>query len=185
MFKKYKKVILIAAAVILIPAVSLLAYATTKPDTMRVHRSTSIKAPAEKIFPLISDFHNWTQWSPYEKLDPALQRTYTGSSQGQGAAYAWAGNSQVGKGSMEILEAKEPSHIVIKLDFVEPFEGHMTAEFTLDTKGDATEVTWAMHGPQSYCGKIMSCLIDCDTMIGKDFEAGLAGLKAVAEKPAE
>jgi hypothetical protein len=185
MLKKYKKVLLIAAAVILIPIVSILGYATTKPDTMRVQRSTSIKAPAEKIFPLISNFHNWTQWSPFESLDPALQRTYSGSSQGQGAVYEWAGNSQVGKGRMEILDAKEPSQIVIKLDFIEPFEGHMTAEFTLDTKGDATEVTWATYGPQSYCGKIMSCLIDCDAMLGKNFETGLASMKAVAEKPAE
>ncbi|MDB5339468.1 MAG: hypothetical protein JWN70_5087 [Planctomycetaceae bacterium] len=178
----YKKIAIIVAAVIVVPIVAILGYAATKSDTMRVERSTSIKAPPEKIFPMINDFHAWTAWSPWEKMDPALKRTYSGPSSGPGAGYAGAGNDQVGKGRMEITETSEPSKILIKLEFIEPFAGQMVTEYTLAAKGDSTEVKWAMQGSRPYIAKVMSCFIDCDKMIGKDFETGLANMKAVAEK---
>lgn len=175
MFKK------IALAVVVLVAAVLL-FAATRPDSFRVQRSTSIKAPAEKIFPLIADFHAWGAWSPWEKLDPTMKRTHSGAPSGKGAVYAWDGNNEVGAGRMEIAEVSAPSRLTIKLDFSRPMEGHNTAEFTLVPKGDGSEVTWAMFGPNPYLSKLIGLFLDMDKMIGKDFEAGLANLKALAEK---
>jgi hypothetical protein len=167
-------------AVVLIAAV--LISAATRPDAFRVERAASVKAPPAKIFPLINDFHNWGAWSPWEKLDPALKRTYGGPESGKGAVYEWEGNSKVGAGRMEIVDSAAPSKVVIKLDFLRPFEAHNVAEFTLDAKGDATTVTWAMHGPAPYMSKLMGVFVSMDKMVGKDFETGLANMKAAAEK---
>ena len=174
--------VLIVAVILAIAIIAVLAYAATRPDTFSVQRSTTIRAPAEKIFPFINDFHAWTAWSPYETRDPDMKRIYGGALSGKGATYAWDGNRNVGAGRMEILDAPAPSRVTIKLDFSRPFEGHNTAEFTLEPQGDATKVTWAMHGPALFVGKLMGLFIDMDKMIGKDFEAGLANLKVSAEK---
>ena len=170
----------IAIAVVVLIAI-VLVYAATKPDTFRVQRSTGIKAPPEKIFAVINDLHGWAAWSPYEKKDPAMKKTHSGAASGKGAVYAWDGNNQVGAGRMEIMESSPPTRISIKLDFLKPFEGHNTAEFTLAAEGDSTDVTWAMYGPSPYIAKLMGIFFSMDNMIGKDFEAGLANLKAVAE----
>jgi len=175
MLKKIAIVLIILVAVILV-------YAATKPDAFSVQRTTSINAPAEKIYPLINDFHKWGAWSPYEKKDPAMKRTYSGAASGKGSAYAWEGNREVGKGSIEITEISPPSKVQIKLDMLEPIEGHNVVEFSLEPKGDVTNVTWAMHGPSPYISKVIGVFINMDNMIGKDFEAGLANLKAMAEK---
>src|SRR5262249_36623789 len=161
---------------------ALLIFAATKPDTFRVERTTTVNAPPQKIFPLINDFHNWSSWSPYEKLDPAMKRTYSGAPNGKGAVYEWDGNRNVGKGRMEIIDTAPPSEIKIKLDFIQPFEGHNVAEFTLTPNADSTNVTWTMHGPNSFLGKLMSVFFSVEGMVGNDFETGLANLKAVAEK---
>jgi uncharacterized protein YndB with AHSA1/START domain len=170
------------AIVVVVLLVGLLALAATKPDTFRVERTASIKAPPEKIFPLINDLHSWGAWSPWEKVDPAMKRSHSGAANGKGAVYAWDGNSKVGAGRMEITEASPPSKIVIKLDFIKPLEGHNFAEFTLEPKGDATNVTWAMHGPSTYIAKVMSIFFSMDSMVGTQFETGLAKLKAITEK---
>ena len=162
--------------------IAVLVLAATKPDRFSVRREATIQAPAEKIFPLIDDFHQWVAWSPWEHRDPVLKRTYGGAERGKGAAYAWEGNSSVGSGRMEILESAAPSKIVIKLDFIKPFEGHNTAEFTLQPQGDATHVSWLMHGPAPFINKLMQVFMNLDRMIGKDFEAGLANLKKLTEK---
>ena len=175
MLKKIAIVLIILVAVILV-------YAATKPDAFSVQRTTSINAPAEKIYPLINDFHKWGAWSPYEKKDHAMKRTYSGAASGKGSAYAWEGNREVGKGSIEITEISPPSKVQIKLDMLEPIEGHNVVEFSLEPKGDVTNVTWAMHGPSPYISKVIGVFINMDNMIGKDFEAGLANLKAMAEK---
>jgi hypothetical protein len=156
-------------------------HTATKPDSFRVERSTSVQAPPEKLFELIGDFHRWGSWSPWEKLDPAMKKTYSGAASGPGAVYAWAGNGKAGEGRMEIVSAVPYSRIAIKLDFLKPFEGHNTAEFTMDPKAGATKVTWAMYGPQSYMLKVMSLFFSMDAMVGKDFEEGLAKMKAIAE----
>jgi hypothetical protein len=170
------------ASTVLVLLAALLGFAATKPDTFRVRRATSIKAQPEKVFALINDFHQWTAWSPWEKLDPALKRAYSGAASGKGAVYEWEGNKKVGKGRMEITDAPSPSKVTIKLDFLSPFEAHNTAEFALDAKAGSTDVTWAMYGPSPFIMKVMSLFVSMDRMVGKDFEAGLANLKAVAEK---
>jgi uncharacterized protein YndB with AHSA1/START domain len=180
------EIIAIIAAVLAIAIAIVLILAATKPDTFRVQRATTVKAPPEKIFPLINDFHQWGTWSPYENKDPAMKRSYSGAASGKGAAYAWDGNKSVGSGRMEILDTSAPSKIVIKLDFFTPFEGHNTAEFTMLPQGDATNmttnVTWLMHGPSPFMGKIMHVFINMDRMVGKDFEIGLANLKKITER---
>jgi uncharacterized protein YndB with AHSA1/START domain len=172
----------IVAVVLLVAVAAILVLAAMKPDTFRVVRSTTVKAPPEKIFPLIADFRAWSAWSPWEKRDPALKRSYGGSASGKGAVYEWEGNSKVGRGRMEIIDAPPPSRVAIKLDFLKPFEAHNTAEFTLTPRGNTTDVTWAMHGPNLFIGKVMSLFVSMDRMIGKDFETGLANLKAEAER---
>jgi carbon monoxide dehydrogenase subunit G len=172
----------IIAIVIVVLIAALLIYAATRPDTLRVQRSTNIKAPPEKIFALINDFHSWGAWSPYEKKDPAMKRTMSGAANGKGAVYEWEGDKNVGKGRMEIAESSPPSKVTLKLDFVKPFEAHNIVDVTLEPKGDSTNVTWAMHGPSPYISKIIGIFLNMDSMIGKDFETGLANLKTVAER---
>jgi uncharacterized protein YndB with AHSA1/START domain len=174
---------IVAIIVIIVLAVlTVIVVAATKPDTFRVQRSTVIKAPPEKIFPLINDYKNWPSWSPYENKDPAMKRTLSGAASGNGAIYEWQGNKNVGAGRMEIIDTVPPSKISIKLDFMKPFEAHNTAEFTLQPQGEFTNVTWAIHGPVPFFSKVMQVFINMDKMVGKDFEIGLANLKALSEK---
>lgn len=170
-------------AIVLIAAVAaVLAYATTRPDTFRVERSTIINAPPEKIFPLIDDMRRWADWSPYETKDPDMKRTFSGAPNGVGSIYEYSGNRSVGKGRLEITESTPPSRIVVKLNFLEPFEANNIAEFTLEPQGDSTKVTWAMHGPAPYFAKVMHLLFNVDKMVGDDFATGLANLKSLTEK---
>ena len=169
------------AMVVAILIAILLAYAATRPDSFRLERSVTIKAPSEKAFVLINDFHQWTAWSPWEHMDADLQRSYSGPDSGVGAVYNWEGK-KTGVGRMEIMESLPVSLIKIKLDFFKPFEAHNTAEFTLLSQGDSTTVTWAMHGPSPYMSKLMGIFFSIDKMVGKDFEAGLEKMKAAAEK---
>lgn len=160
---------------------ALLIFAATRPDTFRVERTASIAAPAETVFPLINDFRNWDSWSPWEKLDPNMERTYSGSSSGEGAVYAWDGNSDAGAGRMEIVESIPPSKVMIQLNFTEPFESSSVTEFTLAPAGDSTSVTWAMYGRNEFIGKLMGIFIGMDSLVGGDFEKGLAAMAAAAE----
>jgi hypothetical protein len=175
------KVVKPVLIVLAVAVAGVLAFAATKPDSFTVQRSASIKAPPEKISAVLSDFRGWGAWSPWEKMDPAMKRTYSGAPKGKGAVYAWAGNSEVGEGSMTLTEA-EPTRVALDLDFVKPFEGHNKVVFTLAPKGELTEVTWAMNGPSPYITKVIQVFCDMDGMIGQQFETGLANLKAVTEK---
>jgi uncharacterized protein YndB with AHSA1/START domain len=175
-------VIKLIAVFIAVVIAAILGFAAMKPNSFRVERTATIKAPPEKIFAVINDFHNWPTWSPWEKLDPAMKRTHSGTASGKGAIYEWEGNSKVGAGRMEILDTTAPSKIAIKLDFIKPFEGHNTAEYTMVPQGENTNVSWVMYGPTPFVSKVMQVFISMDSLIGKDFEAGLANLKAVAEK---
>jgi hypothetical protein len=170
----------IALAVVVVIA-AVLIYAATRPGELHVERTASIKAPPEKIAALINDFHKWGSWSPYEKIDPAMKRTYGGAPEGKGAVYEWQGNSEVGAGRMEITETR-PTATTIKLDFTAPLEGHNVATFLLVPQGDATNVTWTMDGPTPYVGKLIGIFMNMETMIGGAFDQGLANLKAIAEK---
>ena len=172
------------AIVVLALIAGVLIFAATKPDTFRIQRVASINAPPERIFALINNFHSWGAWSPWEKKDPAMRRTLGAAASGKGAVYAWEGNHGVGKGRMEITESSPPSKVAIQLDFIKPFEAHNTVQFTLEPKGDVTNVTWAMQGSTPYFAKIIHVFIDMDRMVGRDFKAGLASLKAIAERRA-
>lgn len=176
------EIIVLIAVILAIVIAAILVFALTKPGTLRVQRTIDIKAPADRIFPLISDFHQWRNWSPYETKDPAMKRSYDGTDSGKGAVYAWDGDKNVGSGRMEILEASVPSKIVIKLDFFAPFEAHNTAEFTMLPQGNTTHLSWVMHGPANFMSKLMQVFINLDNMIGRDFEVGLANLKTLTEK---
>jgi K+-transporting ATPase KdpF subunit len=173
------KIISIAVVVIL---GGFLIYAATRPDTFRVERTATIKAPPERIFPLINDFQRWGAWSPFEKKDPAMKRTLSGAPSGSGAVYEWDGNKEIGQGRMEIVESVPPSRVTLKLDFTRPFKAHNIVDFTLEPRGDSTQVTWAIHGPSPFISKVMGIVFNMDKMIGKDFEAGLAALKSVSEQ---
>lgn len=173
-----KAIVIIFAASI----AAILLYATTRPDTFRIERSVSINAPPETIFPLIDDFHQWEAWSPWEKIDPGVKRTYSGAANGKGAVYEWLGNKDVGQGRMEIIESTPPSSVSLKLDFITPFEAHNTVDFTLVPQGGTTVVTQAMYGPSPYMSKLMGLFFSMETMVGQKYEEGLASLKALAER---
>lgn len=172
----------IVAAILVVAVAVILILAATKPNEFRVQRSVTIKAPPDKIYPMIVDLKGWAQWSPYERKDPNMKRTFSGAPSGKGATYEWNGDKNVGHGRMEITDATAPSKVVIKLDFFSPFEAHNTAEFTMTPQGDGTNVTWAMYGPNVFMGKVMQVFMNMDKMAGTDFEAGLQALKANIEK---
>lgn len=178
-----KKVLLGLLAIVVVAVAGVLVAAAMQPDSFRVSRSLAIAAPAERIYPLIADFHRWPEWSPYEKLDPAMSRQISGPDSGVGATYAWAGDGKAGAGTMRITEAEPPSRVVIDLAFTEPFAANNTATFTLTPEGDGTLVTWAMAGESPFLFKVMGLFFDVDAMIGQDFEAGLANLRKIAEAP--
>lgn len=176
--------LLIAVLVVLAAVAGLAAYAATLPDAFTVQRSTVVSAPPDRIFPYLDDFHRWSGWSPWEKLDPGLQRTFSGAPSGQGAVYAWLGNKKVGQGRMEILEADSRRRLRIKLDFIKPFEASSDTLFSLHPEAGGTRVTWAMTGNRPFLHKLIGVFMNMDRMVGGDFERGLASLKALAESAA-
>jgi carbon monoxide dehydrogenase subunit G len=177
-----KTIAVIVVVAIVVSIAVVLVIAATRPDTFRVARSTRIKAPPEAIFPLIEDFRNWSAWSPYETRDPAVKRSFGATTKGKGAEYAWEGNRNVGSGRMEITDSSAPSKLALDLHMLTPMKADNAVEFTLAPQGDATDVTWAMDGRVPYFAKIVHMVIDMDRMVGRDFEAGLAKLKAAAER---
>ena len=160
-----------------------LVYAATRPDTFRVQRTATIKAPPEKIFPHINDFQRWSAWSPYEKKDPAHEANAERRAQRQGRRVR-VGRQQGDRPGThgDRGDRVPPSQVTLKLDFTRPFEAHNIVDFTLEPRGDSTQVTWAIHGPSPFMSKVMGIVFDMDKMIGKDFEAGLAELKTVSEQ---
>jgi hypothetical protein len=174
---------LIVFAAIAASIAGILLYAGTRPGSFWIRRSTRIQAAPEKIFPFINDLHLWGAWSPYEKLDPALRRDFSGNASGVGAVYAWEGNSRVGAGRMEIIQSSRASRITIELEFLRPMKGHNIVEFILQRAAGGTEVTWEMDGPIPFMGKLMGLFISMDKLVGEEFARGLANLKALVEQP--
>jgi hypothetical protein len=170
----------IVGALVLIVG-GILVYAATKPDSFRVERSTAIKAPPERIFDQINDLRAHVAWSPWERKDPGMKRSYGGSHAGKGASYEWDGDQQIGQGRMEIAETVTPRRVTMKLDFIRPFKAHNVVEFVLQPNGDSTIVTWVIYGPSPFISKVMTVFFDMDRMIGREFETGLANLKALTE----
>jgi uncharacterized protein YndB with AHSA1/START domain len=151
-------------------------------DTYTVERSTTIQAPPEKVYEQVVDFHRWSAWSPWEELDPSLQRTYAGPDSGVGATYAWSGNRKAGQGRMEITEASEPSLVRVDLRFEKPFKSRSDTSFAIRPEGTGSAVTWSMTGAKTLPLKIFGIFRSMDALIGPDFEKGLARLKATAER---
>ena len=179
-----KKAILAVAIALAIAIVGVLGFAATKPDRFTIARSATISAPPSAIFPHVNDFQKWRGWSPWENLDPNMKRTYSETTTGQGATYAWAGNSQAGEGKMTITESTPNERILLKLDFVKPMQATNKVEFLFEPEGDGTIVTWSMDGENAFIGKVFAVLVNMDAMVGGSFEQGLTSLKAVAEKEA-
>lgn len=173
------KLLLITAFVLL---AALMVYVATRPASFRIQRSIRIAATRETLFSYVSDLHNFDAWSPWSPLDPAMRKTHSGAANGVGASYEWQGNNKVGHGRMEIIEATAPERVLIKLDFVKPFEAHNMAEYLLAERDGETEFTWAMYGPNNFLSKVMGLFFSMDRMVGAQFEQGLAALKAVAER---
>lgn len=161
-----------------------LIYASMLPDTFEVKRSLDINATAAQVYGNLNNFRRWEGWSPWEKLDPAMERTFDGPDSGIGAVYTWKGNDKVGKGNMEITAATIPTRLEIAIDFIEPFPASNTVEFSLDEQNEHTLVTWTMRGNHNKLGKLMSAFMDMDATVGADFEQGLVNLKAVTETQA-
>ena len=172
----FKKIAIVIVALI----AGICIFAATKPDTFHFERATTINASPEKVEPLLTDFHKWQAWSPWEKLDPNMKRTYSGAESGTGAIYAWEGNSDVGAGRMEITSAM-PTQIDIDLDFTAPMATSNKTKFVLTPSANATTVTWSMDGPMPYMSKLMTVFVSMESLLSKDFETGLASLKAAAE----
>lgn len=173
----------ILGIIIALVVVGILVLAATQPDTFRIERKAAIKAPAEKVFPLLNDFKQWGTWSPWEKKDPAMKRNFGAVTTGKGATYTWEGNKDVGQGGMEITDSVSPNKLTIALSFIKPFEARNTVNFALTPVAGGTEVAWSMDGRNNFMSKIICLFMDMDRMVGKDFETGLANLKIAAEKP--
>lgn len=172
-----KKIALIVAGLLVV----LLLVIVTRPATFEVKRSTVINAPPSYAYALVNDFHGWAQWSPWEKLDPAMQRTYSGAERGAGAKYQWKGNKQAGEGSMTITQSAADAQVTIDLEFIEPFPAKNLTTFTFAKTGENTTVSWVMSGENNFISKAMSLVMNIDSMIGPDFESGLAKMKAASE----
>jgi len=162
----------------------LLVVISLQPATFHIERSITMAAPPEAAFAQVNDFHAWSAWSPWEKLDPSMQRSYEGAPRGVGAQYAWVGNEKAGEGRMTI-EHSDPSKIAIKLEFLKPFRATNTATFTFSKTGEGSQTTWAMDGQNNFISKALSLVMNMDKVIGPDFERGLAGIKAAAEATPE
>jgi hypothetical protein len=174
MFKK----ILIGIAVVVVAFVVIVAL---QPSDFRIVRSATIAAPPAAVFAQVNDFHKWEAWSPWTKLDPAAKSSFEGPSAGTGAIFRWAGNEEVGEGSMMITESHPSELIRIELEFLKPFAATNTAEFTFKPEGKQTVVTWSMFGTNNFIAKAFCLFMNMDEMVGGQFEKGLASMKSVAE----
>jgi len=178
-FPMIKKILL--ALVVLIAGFA--GVVAMQPSEFRVSRQATIAAPPGAVFAQVNDFHKWEAWSPWAKLDPNAKNTFEGPPAGQGSVFKWVGDSNVGEGSMTLTESQPSERIRIRLDFVKPFAGTSDVEFTFQPQGEQTVVTWSMHGHNNFIGKAISLFMNCDKMIGANFDEGLANIKKVVEAP--
>ena len=152
-----------------------------QPDEFKVTRFAKISAPPDKIFPHVNDLHKWEAWSPWAKLDPNAKNSFEGAASGAGAAMKWEGNRKVGEGRMSITESRANELVRVKLEFLKPFKATNTAEFAFQSEGGQTGVTWSMSGKNNFISKAFGLIMNCDKMVGGEFEKGLAAMKSVAE----
>jgi hypothetical protein len=172
-----KKILIGLVAIVAIFAIVV----ALQPSEYRVTRSTTVSAQAPDVFEQVNDFHNWDAWSPWAKLDPVAKATFEGPPAGQGAVFAWSGNDKIGEGRMTLTESRPAELVRIKIDFVKPFAGTSTSEFTFKPAGNQTAVTWIMSGQNNFIARAMCLFVSMDKMLGGEFEKGLAQMKSVAE----
>ncbi len=172
-----KKLLLALVAIIVVFCV----VAAMQPADFRVSRSATFAVPPATVFEQVNNLQNWNAWSPWARLDPNAMNTFEGPPAGVGASFGWAGNNQVGEGKMTITESQPPERVVMRLDFVKPFAATSTTEFTFKPEGNGTAMTWSMAGKNNFVGKCMSLVMNCDKMVGGQFEQGFANLKAIVE----
>jgi len=177
------KTLIVIAAVLAVAVIGLLVYAATRPNTFRIQRAMTINAPVDRIHAILTDLRRGAEWSPFERLDPNIRRTFTGPETGVGSALSWEGNNAVGAGTLTITDAT-PEKIMLKLDMRRPMEGHNIVEYTLTPQGEATTVTWIMHGPMNLIAKVFHLFMNIEKDLGGAFELGLRDLKGIAEKSA-
>jgi uncharacterized protein YndB with AHSA1/START domain len=170
--------ILLGLAIVLVVLAIVVA---TRPPTFHIERSIVIATPPDRVFANVNDFRAWTAWSPWEKMDPAMTKTYGGSPSGPGATYAWKGNDKVGEGRMTIADVTKRSKIVVNLEFLKPFPSTSVVTFTFAPGAEDTRVTWAMDGDKNFMAKAFHMVVDMDKMLGGDLDRGLADLKRVSE----
>ncbi len=175
--KKLKFVLVIVAVLI----VGLLVAIATRPADFRVTRSATIAAPPRAVFDQVNNLKKWDAWSPWARLDPNAKNSFEGPESGVGAAMLWSGNSKVGEGRMTITESSAPEALRMRLEFIRPMESVSDTEFTFKPDGEKTVVTWTMTGTNNFMGKAFSLFVDCDKLVGGDFEKGLAAMRTVAE----
>jgi hypothetical protein len=158
-----------------------LVLAAGQPEEYEISRKLPMNVSPMVVFEEVNDLHRWQNWSPWEKIDPDMKKSYTGASSGVGASYAWAGNGQVGEGRMTIIESHPGRLVRLKLEFLKPFKDTVNAELSFEPKGDETIVRWNMYGKRNFMGKAIGLVMNCDKIMGPQFEQGLADLKTVAE----
>jgi len=173
------------AIAVLVLIVALLVFIGTRPADFRIERSAQIGASGDAIFAIINDLHQWGRWSPYDKRDPEMKKTFEGPPTGPGASYSWNGNKNVGEGRLTIVESKPGQLVSMKLEFTRPFKCTNRVNFTLTPAANGTLVSWIMDGRNNFMAKAFSLIINMDKMVGTDFESGLANLKAVVEAKKE
>jgi len=176
-----KRILKFSALALLVVITVILVAAAMQPNTFRVARSATVKAPPEVVFNRVNVLKNWEAWNPWGKIDPNMKLTYDGPESGVGASYSWAGNNDVGEGRGTITESRANELVQLKLEFFKPMAGVSVAEFTFASKGGETEVTWTMTGKNSYVAKIFCMFMNMDKMIGGQFDKGLADLKQTVE----
>jgi hypothetical protein len=176
----FTKILIGVAVVVMVFAIVI----ALRPSQFRIIRTATFGAPPSAAFAQVNDFHKWAAWSPWERKDPSMKRTYEGPTVGKGAVYRWVGNKEVGEGGMTIIDSRADELIRIRLDFLKPFAATNTAEFSFEPQGDQTLVTWSMAGRHNFMGKAVCMFMDMEKMVGGDFEAGLAAMKTIAESSA-
>lgn len=174
---------LLALLVLVVIVAAVLGYAASRPSDFRITRSMRMAAPSDRIIPRIDDFHEWRAWSPWEKLDPSMKRTYGGTPRGVGTTYEWDGNKKAGAGRMAVVR-QDARNIEMSLDFRRPFRANNVSAFAFEPDGDGTRVVWTMSGTNPLAAKVFGLFVNMDQLVGKDFETGLASLKALAESGA-
>jgi Polyketide cyclase / dehydrase and lipid transport len=176
-----KKVLLSVATIVAVLVIGFVVVVAMQPSEFHVERSATMDAPAETVFAQINDFHKWDAWSPWLNIDPAAKTSYEGPSAGEGAVFRWAGNADVGEGSMTIVESRPNERVRINLHFIKPFEDTAPTEFVLKGDGNQTTVTWTMDGKNNFLSKVFCLFMSMDKMIGSKYEEGLANMKAIVE----